>query len=56
MTDLSTCDTDELKDRLNQLLTELDNTYKKLGPVLEKIGRHRIELEIIEKELSKRSG
>ena len=54
MTDLSTCDRNELEVRLGSLLDSLDVKYKEIGPIIESIGRLREEVAIISQELDKR--
>jgi len=49
--DLSMCEKDELEQRASTLLDELDLKLKEVGPILEKIGRLRKELDVIGQEL-----
>lgn len=51
MSNMSACDKDELEKRASFLLDELDIKLKEVGPIIEKIGRLRKELDIIGKEL-----
>ncbi len=56
MADLSHVDTDELRERADTLLEEIDLIFKDLGPLLERLGRRRGELAVIMDELDKRDG
>jgi len=56
MSNLSACDDLELRERARFLLVELDKTLKEIGPLLERLGRYRNELAIIEEELGTRNG
>lgn len=51
---LAHTDSNELLARFKVLSEDLDLTLKELGPYLEKVGRIRKEMEVIEAELTTR--
>lgn len=54
MTDLTIIDGNELEERMQTVLSEIDSLIKDIGPKLQKIGQLRVESAVILKELEKR--
>lgn len=54
MVDLSTLDSEDLKQRGTTILTRLDGLFKEIGPKLTEIGQLREEFAMISDELERR--
>lgn len=54
MSNLDSCDSQDLLDRFDRLIDLVQDSVSSIAPIVEKMGRYRLEMEVIATELRRR--